>query len=97
MPPEELGISHWSSARMAAYIRRTEGVSVSQPWVSRLWRGEAADAAVPGEDAGLGLDFLGGEDALDRGEQRVAVEQFQVAGELLDSVGVHQGSASCYN
>lgn len=37
-PPEELGISHWSSARMAAYIRRTEGVSVSQPWVSRLWR-----------------------------------------------------------
>lgn len=37
-PPEELGISHWSSAKMAAYIKRTEGVSVSQPWVSRLWR-----------------------------------------------------------
>lgn len=37
-PPEELGISHWSSGKMAAYIRKTEGVSVSQPWVSRLWR-----------------------------------------------------------
>jgi len=37
-PPEELGISHWSSGKMAAYIKKTEGVSVSQPWVSRLWR-----------------------------------------------------------
>jgi transposase len=37
-PPEELGISHWSAGKMAAYIKRTEGVSVSQPWVSRLWR-----------------------------------------------------------
>jgi len=37
-PPEELGISHWTSAKMAAYIKKTEGVPVSQPWVSRLWR-----------------------------------------------------------
>lgn len=37
-PPEELGISHWTSGKMAAYIKRTEGISVSQPWVSRLWR-----------------------------------------------------------
>lgn len=37
-PPEELGISHWTSGKMAAYIKKTEGVSVSQPWVSRLWR-----------------------------------------------------------
>jgi transposase len=37
-PPEELGISHWSSGTMATYIKKTEGVSVSQPWVSRLWR-----------------------------------------------------------
>ena len=37
-PPAELGISHWSAAKMAAYIKKTEGVSVSQPWVSRLWR-----------------------------------------------------------
>ena len=37
-PPAELGISHWTSGAMARYIRRTEGVSVSQPWVSRLWR-----------------------------------------------------------
>ena len=37
-PPSELGISHWTSAKMASYIKKTEGVSVSQPWVSRLWR-----------------------------------------------------------
>src|SRR6266702_150347 len=37
-PPAELGISHWSAAKMAAYVKRTEGVPVSQPWVSRLWR-----------------------------------------------------------
>jgi len=37
-PPAELGISHWSAAKMAAWIKKTEGVSVSQPWVSRLWR-----------------------------------------------------------
>jgi transposase len=37
-PPAELGISHWTAGAMARYIRRTEGVSVSQPWVSKLWR-----------------------------------------------------------
>ena len=37
-PPSMLGISQWSSAEMARYITRTEGVSGSQTWVSRLWR-----------------------------------------------------------
>ncbi len=37
-PPGEVGISHWSSAEMAGYIKKTEGVYVSQTWVSRLWR-----------------------------------------------------------
>lgn len=37
-PPGELGISHWSSGEMAGYIKKTEGVYVSQTWVSRLWR-----------------------------------------------------------
>jgi transposase len=37
-PPAELGISHWTAGEMAKYIKRTEGVPVSQPWVSRLWR-----------------------------------------------------------
>jgi transposase len=37
-PPGELGISHWTAGEMAGYIRKTEGVSVSQPWVSKLWR-----------------------------------------------------------
>jgi transposase len=37
-PPSALGISHWSSTDMSQYIRKTEGVYVSQTWVSRLWR-----------------------------------------------------------
>jgi transposase len=37
-PPATLGISHWSSTAMAGYIKKTEGVYVSQTWVSRLWR-----------------------------------------------------------
>jgi transposase len=37
-PPAELGISHWTAGELARYIKRTEGVPVSQPWVSRLWR-----------------------------------------------------------
>jgi transposase len=37
-PPGELGISYWSSSEMAKYIKKTEGVYVSQTWVSRLWR-----------------------------------------------------------
>jgi transposase len=37
-PPAELGISHWTAGEMARYIRQAEGVSVSQPWVSKLWR-----------------------------------------------------------
>jgi transposase len=37
-PPSTLGISHWSSTEMARYIKKTEGVYVSQTWVSRLWR-----------------------------------------------------------
>jgi transposase len=37
-PPEHLGISHWTSPEMARYIKLTDGVYVSQTWVSRLWR-----------------------------------------------------------
>lgn len=37
-PPEHLGISHWTSPQMARHIKLTEGVYVSQTWVSRLWR-----------------------------------------------------------
>jgi transposase len=38
-PPAETGLSHWSSREMAAYITRTEGVSVSWHYVAKLWRG----------------------------------------------------------
>jgi transposase len=37
-PPSTSGISHWSSTEMARYIKKAEGVYVSQTWVSRLWR-----------------------------------------------------------
>jgi transposase len=37
-PPAETGLSHWSSREMAAFIRRTEGVSVSYHYVAKLWR-----------------------------------------------------------
>jgi transposase len=37
-PPAETGLSHWSSREMAAYLKRTEGVSVSWHYVARLWR-----------------------------------------------------------
>src|SRR5699024_9201850 len=48
--------------------------------------GHAVDAAIGGEHARLRLDGLGGEDAAHRGEQRVPVQQLEVAGELLDPV-----------
>jgi transposase len=37
-PPSETGLSHWSSREMAAFIKRTEGVSVSHHYVAKLWR-----------------------------------------------------------
>jgi transposase len=37
-PPAGTGLSHWSSREMAAYIARTEKVSVSHHWVAKLWR-----------------------------------------------------------
>jgi transposase len=37
-PPVETGLSHWSSREMAAFIKRTEGVSVSHQYVAQLWR-----------------------------------------------------------
>jgi transposase len=37
-PPEELGISHWSSREMAAYLKKSHGIVVSHNFVSELWR-----------------------------------------------------------
>jgi transposase len=37
-PPVSSGLSHWSSRGMAAFIARTEGVSVSHHYVATLWR-----------------------------------------------------------
>jgi transposase len=37
-PPEETGLSHWSSREMAKFITSTMGVSVSHHYVAKLWR-----------------------------------------------------------
>jgi len=37
-PPEETGLTHWSSYEMAKYLKRHEGISVSHNFVSQLWR-----------------------------------------------------------
>ncbi len=37
-PPAQTGLSHWSSREMAAYLKRTEGVTVSHHYVAKLWR-----------------------------------------------------------
>jgi transposase len=37
-PPVQTGLSHWSSREMAAYVKRTEGVSVSWHYVAQVWR-----------------------------------------------------------
>ena len=44
------------------------------------------DPAVDGESSRLRFDLLGGEHPADRRQQRVPVEQFEIAGELLDAV-----------
>jgi transposase len=37
-PPEHTGLTHWSSAEMAKYLKRYEGISVSHNFVAVLWR-----------------------------------------------------------
>ena len=68
-----------SEQPQAGIVEAAQGVVVD---------GHAGDAAVGGQHPGLRLDLLGGEDAADRGEQRVAVEQLEVPGQLLDAVDV---------
>jgi hypothetical protein len=46
----------------------------------------APDATVLGEHPRLRLDLLRGEDARDRCQQGVSVEQFEIPGELLDAL-----------
>jgi transposase len=36
-PPEETGLTHWSSREMAKYLKRSEGISVSHNFISELW------------------------------------------------------------
>jgi transposase len=37
-PPENTGLTHWSSYEMARYLKRHEGISVSHNFISGLWR-----------------------------------------------------------
>lgn len=51
-------------------------------------QGDAINAAVVGQDLGLGLDLLGGKDAPYGSKKRIAVEQFQVTGQLFHAVNI---------
>jgi transposase len=37
-PPEETGLTHWSSYEMAKYLKRREGISVSHNFIHELWQ-----------------------------------------------------------
>lgn len=37
-PPEETGLTHWSSYEMAKYLKRREGITVSHNFIAGLWR-----------------------------------------------------------
>ncbi|MDT0343193.1 IS630 family transposase [Streptomyces litchfieldiae] len=39
-PPMETGLSHWSTRSLAAYLKRSEGISVSWHYIARVWREE---------------------------------------------------------
>jgi transposase len=37
-PPEETGLSHWTTYELANYLKRREGISVSHNFIAELWR-----------------------------------------------------------
>jgi transposase len=37
-PPEETGLTHWSTYEMAKYLKRHEGIDVSHNFIAELWR-----------------------------------------------------------
>jgi transposase len=37
-PPEETGLSHWTTHELANYLKRREGISVSHNFIAELWR-----------------------------------------------------------
>ncbi len=39
-PPEQTGLTHWSSREMAKYLKRHEGIRVSHNFISELWLDE---------------------------------------------------------
>src|SRR5699024_2812357 len=79
--------SRCSGARDGPAVRSEQtGLGVVDAAQRVVVEGHAVDAAIGGEHARLRLDGLGGEDAAHRGEQRVPVQQLEVAGELLDPV-----------
>jgi transposase len=47
-PPEHLGISHWSSREMAAYLAAHRGIEVSHNFVSELWRANGLKPHIQG-------------------------------------------------
>jgi transposase len=37
-PPEETGLSHWTTYELASHLRRHEGIFVSHNFIAELWR-----------------------------------------------------------
>ncbi|MFE5591592.1 helix-turn-helix domain-containing protein, partial [Streptomyces sp. NPDC056549] len=40
-PPDDTGLSHWSTRELAKYLKRTEDISVSWHYIARIWREES--------------------------------------------------------
>jgi len=81
-PPGRRGRRHNEPARLEQGVLRHHAAH------GLVVQGDAADAAVDGQGAGLRPDLLGREYALHRGQQRVPVEQVQVSCELLYAVNL---------
>ncbi len=86
--PADPGCAGFAAAgnRLRGAGQNSLSVPSSAPAQGLVVEEKAPDATVFGEHPGLRLDLLGGEDPPHRGQQRIAVQQFQVPGELLHPV-----------
>ena len=59
LPPESLraaGVTHWWSRRLAGWLRRAKGISVSHDSISVLWRKFCLIEGIAGKRLGRQLD-----------------------------------------
>ena len=81
----------WERSARTSFASEQSVARVVEPAERVVVDDRAGDPAVGREHAGLGLDLLGDEDAADGGEERVAVEELEVPGQLFDTTN---GSAT---